>query len=288
MTNKEYHKKHPFSESEVLFATKHDKDKILQPLFAEIGMKCIAASVDTDQFGTFSGEVERVGNVRETLRKKINTCLEMNPEAEYIIASEGSFGPHPLLGFMSTDLESLLFYQVESKVEIYAEYLDTRPVHAEKVMTAGEELDSFLKEIGFPEQAVIVHPENSLAPIYKGIDDKKTLMRVLPEVFKESKTGKAKIVTDLRACFNPQRRVAILEAGKKLLEKLTSFCPACHSPGFAIVRGIPGLVCSDCGEPTRAARAVLWKCVQCTHEEERERPDGKKYVDPYECEFCNP
>ena len=53
------------------FATKHDKEKTLSPLFAPYGLDCQMVEVDTDKFGTFSGEIERSGSVRETLRQKI-------------------------------------------------------------------------------------------------------------------------------------------------------------------------------------------------------------------------
>ncbi len=62
---------HPFHGKTFYFATKHGKEELLKPLLAELGMDCIAIPVNTDEFGTFSGEVERTGSVRETLRKKI-------------------------------------------------------------------------------------------------------------------------------------------------------------------------------------------------------------------------
>ncbi|MCX7977727.1 MAG: hypothetical protein N2578_01855 [Bdellovibrionaceae bacterium] len=42
----------------------------MAPLFRAVNIKCESVPVDTDLFGTFSGEIERTGTVRETLRKK--------------------------------------------------------------------------------------------------------------------------------------------------------------------------------------------------------------------------
>ncbi len=243
---------HPFFGKTVLVATKHGKEAVLAPLFEQLGMKCLAAPLDTDIFGTFSGEIERQGTVRETLRKKISACQQLYPDAEFILASEGSFGPHPLIGFIPTDLESLLFYQVDTQIEIQAEYLDTQPVHEQKVLLPGDDFKSYLQKIGFPEQAVMVHPEMAKIPVFKGINDKDVLRQALFDVSRKSSTGKVMICTDVRACCSPRRRVAIGEAGKKLIEKLTSFCPQCHFPGFAISRGVPGMVCGECGEATQA------------------------------------
>lgn len=111
---------HPFHGKTFYFATKHGKEELLKPLLAELGMDCVAIPVDTDVFGTFSGEVERTGSVRETLRKKIKAAADQHSEAQLILASEGSFGPHPLIGFMQTDLESLLLWDRETGREIYA------------------------------------------------------------------------------------------------------------------------------------------------------------------------
>ena len=85
---------HPFSGETVYFATKHSKEKVLSPQLAKIGMNCVRTEVDTDRFGTFSGEVERVGSVRETLRLKTAAATEAHPEARFFLASEGSFIPH--------------------------------------------------------------------------------------------------------------------------------------------------------------------------------------------------
>ncbi len=103
-----------------------------------------------------------------------------------------------------------------------------------------------------------------------------------------SATGRVIIANDLRACHNSNRRSAIFEAGKVLLEKLKSFCPFCSYPGFSITKGILGLNCSGCGEPSQIAKAVLFECACCAFSEERKRPGGKRSIATSECEFCNP
>ena len=131
------------------FATKHGKEKTLAPLFHSLGMKCEAVPVDTDEFGTFSGEVERKGTVRETLRKKIGAALKCAPNERLFLANEGSFGPHPFLGFLQTDLESLLFWDQELGIEIYAEFLCLNPAHAECALGPNEDFSKFLSESAF-------------------------------------------------------------------------------------------------------------------------------------------
>jgi hypothetical protein len=56
--------------SRAALATKHGKESIFSPAFAEIGILVSVAVIDTDQFGTFSGEIERQGSPRETAERK--------------------------------------------------------------------------------------------------------------------------------------------------------------------------------------------------------------------------
>ncbi|HEY1079210.1 MAG TPA: DUF6671 family protein, partial [Bdellovibrio sp.] len=71
-------------------------------------MSLVTAKVDTDLLGTFSGEVERRGAVREVLRAKIELAIKDRPKNRLFLASEGSFGPHPHLGFVPSDMEALM------------------------------------------------------------------------------------------------------------------------------------------------------------------------------------
>ncbi len=281
-------RKHPFTGESVLFATKHGKEEILGPILSDVGMRCLKADVDTDQFGTFTGEIERTGSVRETLRKKIQAASATYKNERFILASEGSFGPHPIIGLLPTDLESLLLWDRKLNLEIYAEFLCTIPAHGEQILHPRDDFRSALKKLNFPDHSVIVHPENSVFPIFKGLRGEHEVAQAMIDCFSSSVSGRVVIANDLRACHNPTRRTAIYEAGKILLEKLKSLCPLCSYPGFAITKGLPGLTCSECGEPSQIAKAVLFECVSCAFSEEKERPDGKLSIGPSECEFCNP
>jgi hypothetical protein len=260
----------------------------VRPLFAAFGVNCSPTDIDTDEFGTFSGEVERKRSVRETLRSKINAALKVRHSERLFLASEGSFGPHPSIGFLQTDLESLLFFDRVLEIEIYAEYLDVEPNHAERAFAPSDDFRAFLEEIGFPEHGVIVHSEGKFVNVFKGLHSEHAVGQAMLDCFWAQPDRKVMIATDLRANHSPTRQKAILKAGEALVEKLKSLCPGCGLPGFAISRGIPGLPCSACGEPSATAKKVLWECVKCEFREERARPDLKAHIEPGECEHCNP
>lgn len=279
---------HPFFHEKIVFATQHQKDQIIASLFQDRGLSVLACPVNTDQFGTFSGEVNRTGTIRETLRKKIQEAEKLDLSSRLFLASEGSFGPHPLLGFGQSDLESLLLWDRKEKIEIYAEHLSLEVVHSEIVLSLQDSPDQFLKSVQFPDHALIVRPENSFSPLYKAVQDLQMLQQALQHCCQNSPTERAILATDLRAHLNPTRRKAIFQAGLRLIDKILSQCPQCHYPGFDVTQTIPGLPCSECEEPSQAAQSLVFSCPLCRHQETRGRPDGLTHISPAECANCNP
>jgi len=91
-----------FENRKVVIATKHHKEKFIAPLFEnELGVKCfVPYDFDTDVLGTFSGEVDRKDTAFETVKKKCLLAMEQT-NCDLGIASEGSFGPHPIV-FMAS------------------------------------------------------------------------------------------------------------------------------------------------------------------------------------------
>lgn len=279
---------HPFSGETVYFATKHSKEKVLHPLLSKIGMNCVRLDVDTDRFGTFSGEVERSGSVMDTLRRKTEAAAKLKPEARFLLSSEGSFGPHPFIGFVASDHEALLFIDRKLNTEIYVEEISTETNLAEIEFEASNDLHAFLKQIEFPEHGIIVKPMGDNSIVFKNLQTFQAVEQAIKDAFLISSEPKLILCTDMRANFNPSRMKVITKAGEKLIESLKSLCPGCKTPGYAIVKGIPGLPCEECGEPSRISKEVLWGCVKCDYSEQKERPDGERTISPAECDFCNP
>lgn len=272
----------------VFFATKHLKEIVLKPILARLGLECIRLDVDTDRFGTFSGEVERVGTVRETLRLKTDAAAKLKPEARFFLASEGSFGPHPFIGFIQSDHEALLLVDRKLETEIYVEEISTETNLAEVEFGPRDDLNAFLKQIGFPEHGLIIKPKGNTSVVYKNLQNMHSVGQAIIDSFQASPEAKVILSTDMRANFNPTRMKVIEKAGTKLIEALASLCPSCNAPGFSISKGIPGLPCEECGLPTRITKDVIWSCVKCDYTEQKERPDGLRKISASDCEFCNP
>lgn len=280
--------KHPYSGESVYFATQHLKEKVIAPLFKKIEMSCLPLRIDTDHFGTFSGEIERNQSTRETLKLKINAAVQACPEGRFFLASEGNFGPHPVIGLIPSDHEALLFVDRKHQIEIYAEELSAETNHCELEISPGDNYHSFLSQIDFPKHGVIVKSKESQKAIFKNLKNESDVDQAIKQAFQLSSLSKIILSTDMRACFNPTRMRVIEKAGQNLIEKLISLCPNCHIPGYSIIDGIPGLTCEDCGLPSQISKAVLWTCNNCHHSEIKNRPDNLMKLPASHCENCNP
>jgi hypothetical protein len=103
-----------------------------------------------------------------------------------------------------------------------------------------------------------------------------------------SKYGEAYIETDMRAMHNPSRMKVIEELTRKLIDRITTYCPQCQTPGYGIMSANPGLPCELCGTPTASLLSYTYGCKKCGFSEEEKYPNGKKNEEPMYCNICNP
>jgi hypothetical protein len=280
--------KHTYAGETLYIGTKHNKAVVLAPLFNALGMRCETVAIDTDEFGTFSGEVERSGSVKETLRKKIQAVLKVYPKANFILASEGSFGPHPFIGFLQSNYEALMFFDKEANQEIFCEEIFLETNNEEIEVESSDIQPNFLERVQFPSHGLIVHTKDTPAKIFKGITGLVELKQAIESAFLNTSESKVVVTTDMRANFNPTRMNNIKKTGEKLLELLNSLCPKCSANGFGPQKAIQGLRCSECGMPTSATEALLFTCYTCKYEEIRKSVDQEMLASPDICDFCNP
>lgn len=267
-------------------ATMHNKEQVLKPLLEKhLGVHCITAEkLNTDLLGTFSGEVERVQSPLETARRKCQMATELTG-CDLAVSSEGSFGPHPVLGFFSANEELLFFFDKTNKLEITAHELSTHTNFAAGQFNDWESLKAFAEKSLFPSHGLIAKNEANTV-LEKGIQDWHKLENLF---YQTQKNGSALLVeTDMRACFNPTRMQVIETCAHKLVAALKSNCPACKQPGFVVSGAVPGLPCNLCGLPTKSTLKHVSVCKTCSYQTETLHPHGKTSEDPGFCDFCNP
>lgn len=272
----------PFAGRTALIATLHGKERALAPALEPLGFKVrVVEGLDTDRFGTFTGEVERTGSMLDAARDKARAAFALSPEADWIVASEGAFGPSAAIPMLAEAKELLLAWRPKDDLEVTAlrASFETNFAHVDEPEAPA--LDAFLKRAGFPDHAVIVKAGGEV--LAKGVSDRATLDRLIADA-----PAPVRIETDMRAHRNPTRMGEIAKAADELAKRLAAACPACAKPGFGLSRVKRGLPCSACGTPTDRVIEEVHACAACRHEAHKACADGLAAADPGECPACNP
>ena len=277
-----------FKGRSLLIATKHEKERIISPIFEkELGVTSfVPEHFDTDVLGTFTGEVERIADPITTARQKCELAMQQY-NADLAIASEGSFGPHPSIFFVNSDEEILLLIDKKNNLEIIVKELSTSTNFNAAAVNNLRELKIFANKVGFPSHGLILrHSKDSIKGIFKGITSWVGLIDAYNYLINHYDT--VYVETDMRAMYNPTRRTIIQIAANKLVEKIKSTCPSCNTPGFGIAAMKEGLLCSACKTPTKSILSHIFICQKCNYELCKDYPYNKTEEDPMYCDQCNP
>jgi hypothetical protein len=273
-----------FAGRTAVLATMHQKQRVIAPLLWEaFGLAVtVPEDFDTDQFGTFTRDIARIGSQLNAARTKAKAVFSQT-NTELAIASEGAFAPHPLIPFVAANTELVLLVDRVHDLEIYGTYTTPQTNYAQQTITTWAEAEAFAQRVQFPSHGLVIQNDGK---IIKGICDPEVLRDTVTELLR--KFPQVQLETDMRAMHNPTRMKAIAAATEDLIRKLQSQCPQCHTPGFTITERISGLICGGCGRPTQFAQAALYTCSKCDHQAKIPYPDGKVMADPMYCDYCNP
>lgn len=277
-----------FEGRKIVIATKHRKEEVIAPILIEqLGLDpFVVEGLDTDLFGTFTGEIERDAGPLEALRRKAERAIQITG-VDLAIASEGSFGPHPTVFFVPAGEELMLLMDKKNDVEVLAKSISTETNFGSAEVETEEDLLAFADKSQFPSHALILsaaHENN--AGFVKGITSKDVLLSSFHDIRERSKT--VFVQTDMRALFNPTRMKNIALACHVLMKNIKSTCPGCVTPGYIVSDVLSGLPCSLCGRPTKSTLAHQYVCKKCGQEEIRYYPNLKVEEDPTFCDYCNP
>lgn len=277
-----------FGGRKLAIGTQHGKEKVIAPAFESIlGVKCIVpSSINTDQFGTFSGEIERTGTPIETLRQKCKHTSIVSG-FDLVVASEGSFGSHPSLVFVPADDEWMMLTDYKNELEITARLCSTSTNFQQAKISTEQELRAFAQLVQFPSHALVLkQDETTTAFCKKGIDSWEKLGSAFQRMIDAN--GSAWVETDMRAHLNPTRMNVIEEVTHLLIQKIQSACPSCAAPGFSLTKSVSGLPCAWCNTPTLTTKSHVYSCQKCNFAVEKKYPSGKQTESPEFCLHCNP
>lgn len=267
-------------------ATRHAKDEAIGPVFRDVlGLDVVVIDIDTDAFGTFAGEIPRTDTPVNTAIAK--ACAGMTASGHSIgLASEGTIGPDPLLPFVTSDIETIVFIDDTRQIVLSETWRSGDIVTFREVVSSDTDLSKFAQRADFPRHGLIVRPSShSDGPIIKGITTTDALLAAVEQCF--SADGGAVVESDFRACYSPSRMRNIGECAKQLALRINTSCPDCAGPGWGRIQPIRGLPCSDCGTLVESAvRADVFGCPACPAVQEVPRSD--QTAEPRWCPLCNP
>jgi len=279
---------HPYKNQLAILTTKHEKLPLIAAAMLEVvGLEVTDINLDTDQLGTFSGELPRTASPLETAITKAKLGMAATGTA-IGLASEGSIGPDPQNPFITSDIEIVVLVDQERDLVIHEFHRSFDIVAATSEVSLGEDLSSFLAQADFPSHHLIAkaNVDGEIRTI-KGLESSTALENALQELARYSESGKVTLLTDFRANHSPSRRVNIQAAAQKLAVRLAQLCESCETPGFGQVSYVTGVRCSGCGiQNADAIAAERLGCVSCEFE-----IAGKSIassIPPERCDWCNP
>lgn len=275
-----------------VLATMHHKEKVMTPLLEqELGIKVVVPQdFNTDAFGTFTREIKRAGDQLEAARRKAKEALALTNQT-LAFASEGTFGPHPVIPYISCNREIIVLIDTFNELEIVGQEFSTVTNFNHTTIKTVEEAFDFAQKIGFPEHGLVVMFDSSSESrneIIKGIVAEKQLTESVELALSKSVNHQAHIETDMRALYNPTRMKNIEKATLDLIRKIKQVCPKCSCPGFDVTRRKQGLPCALCNFPTTLTLVAVYQCQKCNLMQEVLFPDGEEKADPAQCIYCNP
>ena len=284
----------------LVIATMHGKEQVIAPLLQKhLGVETIVPQgFNSDQFGTFTGEIKRAGNQVEAARAKVQAAMTQLG-MDLGIASEGSFGAHPSIPFVQSNLELLLLVDRKNGYEIRGHHRTSETNMDGQYVHSVEEALAFARKIGFPDHGVIVrktdprdsHKQACLdqpSDLHKNIHTEAELMEIVRKMLYTPHTDRIFLETDMRAHRNPTRMKAIGQAMEDLIQNILSLCPNCQAPGFVVVDFETGLKCALCHSPTDLPLNDIYQCSLCNHQIKKPVTKYGQAADPQYCGYCNP
>jgi hypothetical protein len=270
----------------ILLASKHQKERAISaPFWHRLSCTLDVHDFDTDQFGTFTGEITRTASPYATCLLKAKSAAQYFSYS-LALASEGSFGPHPKVPLLPCAHEIMIFVDLERDWIISEQIMSHHTNYAIMTINAKTELETFLNQVGFPSHGLTLQSAQDKQVLAKGIRDEATLASVLQQGFQQNE--ELLLATDMRAMMNPTRMEMIHELADKLAIRISNVCMKCHAPGFGFKKIQGQLPCQCCGGPSSYFKEEIWGCIRCEYQECRQRSDGLLVADPSYCFVCNP
>ena len=280
--------RHPYAKQRIGLATMHAKERAVAPPFRRLldAEVIVVPCLDTDQLGTFSGEIPRPGDLVHTALLKADLVFD-RLDVDCALASEGSYGPIDRLPLSAGGLEILAFIDNRRGIRL-VETLRTHRTNWRlwRFKAGSPDVVKAVLSLGFPRFGVFVIAGSDPS---RPVKDLTRLDEVVAAVDREagrSADGEAILIADMRAHRNPTRMRVLRALSYRLARRLALLCPKCGAPGFGHLDSRRGLPCEDCGAPTHWIDFEIDGCSACGHAVVRPRKDGRRSAPRLSCQAC--
>jgi hypothetical protein len=270
----------------VVVASRHDKAAAIErPMAKLLGVQLWSPpDLDTDQFGTFSGDVARPGTPIEMLRAKIALCRSIFPNP-IMIASEGAYAQHPFFPGLALAHEWMIWDDAASGFELIEHKTTITPYYYAARLESSAQLESLLQRCGWPKLAVTLHAADLTLPSHKGLRSESEIGAAISDL-QGAGAQQIHLATDMRAHLHPPRQRTLRHLAAKLARRVRTACPQCQQYGFGARFTETGLACSDCNTPSQQLKARGVRCEHCEYRKYSWHAQGQ--ADPFYCAYCNP
>ena len=280
---------HPYAGQRIGLATMHEKERAVAPPFRRLlGAEVLPVpQLDTDELGTFSGEVPRPHALIETCALKAELAFR-TMDVDCAIASEGSYGPIEAVPLVPSGVEIMAFVDRKRGLRL----VETLPTHRTnwrlvRFRAGDPNIPKAVKAVGFPRYGVFVLCSSDMAhPVKTGLDTLEDVVAAMNREASRSEDGQAVLIADMRAHRNPTRMRVLRALSFKLAKRLARLCPKCQAPGFGSIGNRRGLPCEGCGGATHWVDFEIDGCSLCGHAEARPRRDGRRTASRLSCGSC--
>jgi hypothetical protein len=280
---------HPYAGQRIGLASMHAKEQALAPPFRRVldAEIVVAPQLDTDELGTFSGDVPRPDALVETCALKAELAFR-SLDVDCAVANEGSYGPIDIVPLNPGGVEIMAFLDRRRGIRIIETLTTHRTNWRMLRFAAGDpNIARAVKAIGFPRYGVFVNSTDLSQPV-KGLSTVDEVVSAVNREASRSSDGMALLFSDMRADRNPTRMRVLRALAFKLAKRLERLCPQCHAPGFGSIGNRRGLPCECCGAPTHWVHHEIDGCSVCGHAEARPRKDGRRTAAKLSCASCSP
>lgn len=276
-----------YQDIKIILATKHKKEEAIRKPFEDAfnAKIFVPDDYDSDQFGTFTGEIPRHDTAYDTVINKAKEA-SLRYSFDYAIANEGSFGPHPTIYFAPADIELITFIDNKYDIVVIESEMTTETNYGHQDISVTTDYTDFLKKIKFGTHGLIIRCLDNNTIIAKGVNQLEELASILKSSFERYK--EIRLETDMRAMMNPTRMSVINKVATKLVQRLQQKCQQCKTPGFGKMSMEGHLLCEACGTETERYQTKVLSCIKCDYKEYLPRPDGLEKAEQKDCPYCNP